>query len=148
MSKTNAFETDFLELVFNNTAITDIGDAGGLLPSSAAGDLYVALFTADPGETGTATNECTYGSYARVAVPRSGAGWTVTGNQVENAAEILFPEATSGTETATHFGICKGSTPTTADLILHGALTASLSITSSPAVTPRFAAGTLTVTED
>ena len=71
MSKSNAFETSLLGLLFNNTDIANIGDAAGLQNSAAAGSLYLALHTADPGEAGDqTTNECTYGSYARVAVAR------------------------------------------------------------------------------
>ncbi len=61
MSKSNTFENDLLALIFNNTDIADIGDAGGLQNSAAAGSLYVALHTSDPGEAGNATtNETAY----------------------------------------------------------------------------------------
>mgnify|MGYP000650276063 CR=1 FL=1 len=90
MSKGNTFENDLLLLIFNNTDAALIGDATGLRGSSTAGSLYVSLHTGDPGEAGNqTTNECAYGSYARVAVARSGAGWTVSGTaptQVVNAA--------------------------------------------------------------
>lgn len=67
-----------LKLIFQNAAWTNIGDAGGLLPSATAGSLYVSLHTGDPGSGGDqSTNECAYTSYARVAVARSAGGWTV-----------------------------------------------------------------------
>jgi hypothetical protein len=67
MSASNAFETDILLLVFNNTDIANIGDAAGLQNSVAAGSLYVALHTADPGEAGNqSTSETTYTGYARL----------------------------------------------------------------------------------
>ena len=92
MSKSNTFENDLLALIFNNTDIADIGDAGGLQNSATAGSLYVALHTADPGEAGTAaTNESAYGSYARQAVARTSGGWTVSGNSATNTALIQFP---------------------------------------------------------
>ena len=100
MSKSNALENAWLLLLFNNSNIANVGDATGLQGSGTAGSLYVGLHTADPGEAGDqTTSECAYGSYARVAVARSGSGWTVTSNQVENAALISFPAVTSGTET-------------------------------------------------
>lgn len=34
MSMSNAFETEILDLIFNNAAIANIGDAGGLQPSA------------------------------------------------------------------------------------------------------------------
>ena len=144
MSKTNTFETDILSLLFNNSNIADLGDATGVQGSGGAGSLYIALFTADPTESGTQTNEATFGSYPRQAVARSGAGWTVSGNQVSNAAAITFPEATSGSETVTHFGIMDSSSSGT--MLFHGALTTSRAV--STGVTVEFAIGALTVTED
>jgi hypothetical protein len=143
MSATDAFETALLQLYFQNTDHANIGDAAGLQNSAAAGSFYVSLHTADPGETGNqTTSECAYGSYARQAVARSAAGWTVAGSNVSNAAVITFPTATSGTETATHFGI--GSALTTAgNLFFKGALTAGRAISSG--ITPSFAIGELDV---
>jgi hypothetical protein len=146
MSKGNTFENELLALIFNNTDIADIGDAGGLQNSATAGSLYVGLHTADPGEAGTATtSESAYGSYARVAVARSGAGWTVSTNTATNAAQIQFPECTSGSETITHVSITTASSGAS-KILYSGALTASRSVSSG--ITPLFAASGLTVTED
>jgi hypothetical protein len=69
---------EILKLLFQNDAFANVGDAGGLQPSATAGNLYISLHTADPGADGDqTTSECAYTSYARVAVARSGAGWTV-----------------------------------------------------------------------
>lgn len=146
MSKTNSWENDLLLLLFNNTDAALIGDAAGLQNSAAAGNLYVSLHTADPGEAGDqTTNETSYGSYARVAVARSGAGWTVSGNAVTNAAAVTFPACTSGTPTITHFGI--GTDASGAGKLLYkGALSASLNV--SAGITPNFPAGDIDVTED
>lgn len=146
MSKGNTFENDLLLLIFNNTDAALIGDATGLRGSSTAGSLYVSLHTGDPGEAGNqTTNECAYGSYARVAVARSGSGWTVTGNAVTNAALIQFPQCSSGSETATHFAIGTAST-STGKVLYKGALSASLAISSG--IQPQFGAGELDGTED
>lgn len=146
MSATNAFETALLALYFNNTDHANIGDAAGLQNSATAGSFYISLHTADPGEAGSqTTSEATYTSYARVAVARSGAGWTVSGNNVSNAAAINFPAATGGTNTITHFGI--GSDLSGAgNLFFKGALTASLAVSSG--ITPSFAIGELDVNLD
>lgn len=140
MSATNTFENDILLFLFNNTTIAGVGDTTGLVGSSSAGNLYVSLHTADPGEAGNqTTSECTYGSYARVAVARSGAGWTVSGNSVSPAATISFPAATSGTETATHMGI--GSTSTgTGKLMFKGAISPNIAIATG--VTPQLTTST------
>lgn len=148
MSKSNTFENDILQLIFNNVDIANIGDAAGLQNSAAAGNLYIALHTADPDEAGTAaTSEATYTNYERVAVPRSGAGWTVSGNSVVNFAQITFPQCGASGNTITYVSITVGGTKTTADKILYsGALNSPLTVALN--ITPLFAAGGLTVTED
>lgn len=147
MSATNAFETALLNLIFPNTNAANIGDATGLRGSSTAGSFYISLHTADPGETGTqTTSETAYTGYARVAVARSGVGWTVTGNSAANAALVTFGNCTASPGAAiTHFGI--GSDVSGAgNLFLSGALSASY----QPAVgnAPQFAIGALTTTMD
>jgi hypothetical protein len=146
MSKSNSWENMLLLLLFNNTDAANIGDAAGLQNSAAAGSLYISLHTADPGEAGTqTTSEGTYTGYARKAVARSGAGWTVTANAVENAAAITFDPCTAGSNTITHFGV--GTDASGAGTLLYsGALTASLAV--SAGITPEFAAGALDITED
>ncbi len=58
---TTAAATAFFNLILNNAAWSNIGNAGGLLPSSANGNLYLSLHTSSPGEGGTAsTNEISY----------------------------------------------------------------------------------------
>ncbi len=149
MSASNALETAALLLYFNNTDHANVGDAAGLQNSATAGSLYVSLHTADPGEAGNqSTSETTYTGYARVAVARSGAGWTVSGTapaQAANAAAVTFGLDTVGSATITHFGIGSGSSGAT-ELLWSGALAASLAV--SPGVTPSFAIGTLVVTND
>lgn len=146
MSATNAFETALLTLYFNNTDHANIGDAAGLQNSASAGSFYVSLHTGDPGETGNqTTSEATYTDYARVAVARSGAGWTVSGNNVSNTADITFPVASGGSNTITHFGIGSDSSGA-GNLFFKGALAASRVVSSG--ITPSFAAGELDVTAD
>jgi hypothetical protein len=145
MSKSNAWETALLTLLFNNTNAANIGDATGLRGSSTAGSLYVSLHTSDPGEAGDqTTNETSYTSYARVAVARSGAGWTITNNSVSPASAIAFPACTGGTATITHFGI--GTASSGAGVLLYkGAVTPNISV--STGVTPQLTTSTA-VTED
>lgn len=140
MSATNAFETALLQHIFTNNDVANIGDATGLRGSSTAGSLYLSLHTGDPGETGTqTTNECAYGSYARVAVARSGSGFSVSGNSASLVANADFPTASSGTETATHFGV--GTTSSgTGSLLFKGAISPNISISSG--VTPRLTTST------
>lgn len=146
MSKGNTFENELLLLIFNNTNIADIGDATGLRGSSAAGSLYLSLHTADPGEAGTeATNEISYTGYARKAVARSGAGWTVSGNSVTLAADQDFGEMTAGAGgTATHFAVGKASAGATV-VLYKGTITPNIAVATG--VIPRLKSATA-ITED
>lgn len=146
MSMSNAAETALMTLLFNNTDWAGIGDAGGLQNSAAAGSFYVSLHTADPGEGGDqTTSEIAYTGYARVAVARSGAGWTVSGPSVENAALVQFPQCSGSSGTATYFAIGTDSSGA-GQVVLSGALSSSLAI--STGIQPQFAAGALTATVD
>jgi hypothetical protein len=147
MSASNAFETSALALFFQNSNIANLGDTTGVRGSTTAGSLFVALHTADPGEAGDqTTSEATYTSYARVAVVRSAAGWTVSGTaptQVANAAAVSFPACTGGTNTLTYFSV--GFITSGASVILvSGVLTAQLIVSNG--ITPSFAIGQLATT--
>lgn len=145
MSKADTWENGLMLLLFNNTDFGDVGDVTGLRGSSTAGSLYVSLHTGDPGEAGAQnTSETTYTSYARVAVARSGAGFTVTGNSVSPAANVDFPACTGGTATITHFGIGTASSGA-GKLLYKGTVSPNISVSSG--VTPRLTTAS-TVTED
>lgn len=146
MSKSNTFENDLLLLLFNNTNIANIGDATGVRGSSTAGSLYLSLHTSDPGEAGDqTTNEIAYTGYARQAVARSGAGFTVSGASVTLAANVDFPEMTGGAGgTVTHFAV--GSASSGTGKILYSGTTDPDPVVAS-GVTPRLKAAT-SVTED
>ena len=142
MSKGNTFENDMLELIFKATAIANIADNAS---SSPLTNLYVSLHTGDVGEAGDqTTNEIAYTSYARVAVARSGSGWTVTANSVSPAANISFPAGTGGSGTATHWAVGTASSGT-GKVLYKGAI--SPSIVCGDGITPILTTAS-TVTED
>ncbi|HXJ56502.1 MAG TPA: hypothetical protein VNU68_07565 [Verrucomicrobiae bacterium] len=144
MSATNAFETALLQHIFQNADVANVGDAGGLQNSAAAGVFYISLHTGDPGETGAQnTSEANYSGYARVSVARTGSEWAVTGDTADNVNAIVFGACVSGSSSCTHFGIGSDSSGT-GNLFFSGALGATLSV--SAGITPSFAAGTLDVT--
>lgn len=90
---------------------------------------FGALFTADPGTSGTVTGEVSGGSYARVNMT-----WGTAAASATTSAATPF-NVPSGT-TVTFFGVCTAGTAATADL------QDSVSVTSQ-----NFAsAGTYTVT--
>lgn len=132
MSKGNITENDILKFIFNATPMPAYGS-----------NLYVHLHTADPGEAGVATtNEADYTGYASVSVSRDSGGFTVTGSQAVNTAEVTFPECTGGSNTITHASV----TTLEGQILYSGALTAPINV--SNLITPRFPAGTLVLQED
>lgn len=149
MSKTNTWESDLLKLVFNNTTASLIGDATGIVGSTADGSLYVSLHTSSPGETGDqTTNEANYLSYTRIAVPRNTGNWLVSGTaptQVTNVNTITFPECTGNPNTITHVGIGTALSGT-GKLLYYGTLSGSINVSSG--IVPLFDASTLIIEED
>lgn len=125
MSLTNAFETTTLQWLLTTDAVTR--------PTA----WYIALFTSDPTETGSAGTEVSGGSYARVS-----ATFSVTGDTASNTAGIEFAAATANWGTITHIGIMDASTA--GNMIIHAALTASKTIADGDVF--RVPAGDLDVT--
>lgn len=135
MSFGNTTENELMAYIFDSAAPAWEGNA----------NFYVALHTADPAEAGTATtSEVAYTDYARVAISRT-TGFTVTGNQIENAALIQFPQSGGSGTDCTHFSIVTTSSGA-GQIILRGALSATLPTGSG--IQPQFAAGALTATLD
>lgn len=132
------------------------GQAIGITGASAAAgtgptNLYVALLTAAPSDTGGGT-EVSGGSYARVAVSSALANWagtqaaasttasSGTSGTTSNNATITFPAPTANWGSITHFGIYDASTG--GNLLIHGALTTAKTVNNGDAA-PSFAAAAL-----
>jgi len=119
-SKSDVFENELLDLIFLNEAIGLIGDSSGLQPSATGGSLYCSLHTGEVGETGDqTTNEVTYTPYVRRGIVRTASGWTVSSNQVSNAAAITFPQRTDAgaAQVATHWAL--GTAGSGAGMVLY-----------------------------
>ena len=144
MALGNAAETALLTLFFQNTAIANVGNAGGLQPSGVAGSLYVALHTAAPAASGDQTsNETSYTNYIREGVARSSAGWTMTGSAPaisENAAAIPWPQCGATGATLTNFSVGLVSS-SASQMWWNGALTSSLIVSNG--ITPSMAINAL-----
>lgn len=145
MSIANNTESNILKLIFNATAWANYADNAATTPQTNVG---VALHTADPGDTGTAsTSEIAYTSYTRVNVARTTGGWTESSGSVSPVANIDFPAGTGGSGTATHFSTSKSnaSPPTGAqDILWSGTVTPN--IVTGNGVTPRLTtASTITL---
>jgi len=148
MSATNLFEDDLLDLIFTNVAAPNVGDAGGLLPSATAGNWHISLHTGNAiSDTSTlqTDNEAAYTGYARQAVVRSVAGWTVATGTATNDAAITFPISTSGPETETDVGLGFASAGAGV-LQIFSTLDADLIVNNG--VTPEFAISALAISLD
>lgn len=141
MPKNAAFDNSLLLLIFNATTIANIANNAS---SSPLTNLYVSLHTADPTTSGNQTSsEATYTGYARVAVARTSAGWTVTTNSVSPAATISFPACTGGTNTITNWAVGSASTGT-GSILYSGTVSPNISVANG--VTPQLTTAS-TVTE-
>lgn len=106
VSVTNASTSAVWQLILNATSWANIAQNASVSPYSS---IYVSLHNADPGLNGNqSTNETAYTNYARVAVARTSAGWTVSGSSptiFQNATAITFPQCGTSGDTLTHWGI-------------------------------------------
>jgi hypothetical protein len=139
----NTAENDLLLLLFQNTNWANVGDAGGLRGSVAAGSFYVELSTGTLSGTSTqSTTEAAYTGYGRVAGVRSAVGWTVTGSNpttAENAAAVTFGASTTS-ETETDCSIGRDAAGA-GEVIVWGPLTSPLAVANG--ITPSFAINAL-----
>jgi hypothetical protein len=142
MAKSLITCNNLLRLIFNAVAWANMADNAATSPYT---NLYIGLYTADPG-TGNnqTTNETSYTNYTRIAVIRTSAGWTVASNTAVNAALVQFPSCGATGATLTHVAI--GTNASGAGNVLYaGSLTSSLAVASG--IQPQFNIAALTVTE-
>jgi len=134
MSLSNATEADILDVLLR-----------GLDPSYRAGATqYLAMFTADPSETGSIADEADYTGYARVALTKSSA-WTGTASPFTNAALIQFGACTAGTNALTHFAVVDTASGAV-NMMISGALSATLNV--SAGIQPQMAPGAISIASD
>jgi hypothetical protein len=117
----------------------------GTDPSYRAGATqYLALFTADPGETASLAAEATYTGYARVALTKA-SSWTGSSSPYTNTNLVQFGQCSAGTNTITHFAVVDTASAAV-NMMISGALSASLAVSSG--IQPQFAAGALSISAD
>jgi hypothetical protein len=111
---------------------------------SAPENLYFALSTADPLDTGLGIAEPSAGSYTRKAVVNNDTNFpAATGGAKSNGAAIEFVEATGSWGTISHFAIFDAAYPS-GNMLAHGDLGTPKAITTGD--TARFAIGDLDIT--
>lgn len=117
----------------------------GIDPSYRAGSSqYLALFTADPGESASLAAEANYTGYARVALTKS-SSWTGTASPFSNTNLIQFGACSAGTNAITHFAVVDTASGAVA-MMISGALSATLNV--SAGIQPQFAPAALTISAD
>lgn len=134
MSLSNATETAVLDAFLR-----------GVDPAYRAGATqYLALFTADPGETASLAAEATYTGYARVALTKASA-WTGTSSPFTNTNLIQFGACTAGTNALTHFAVVDTESGAVS-MMISGALASTLNVSSG--IQPQFAGGALSISAE
>ena len=138
-SLTDTWEKKVLDYLLRNTSL-----------SLDASNNWIALFTAAPSDSSTGT-EVTGGSYARVAINRTGTGWSASSGTTpatsNPAATVTFATATANWGTIVSFGICNSlAGALSTDLMFWGDLSASKVVNNGD--TASFAAASLSVTCD
>lgn len=108
-------------------------------------NVYIALFTTNPTETGIQTGEPSSGSYARVAVANNATNWPAAASGVKaNGTAITFPTASGSWGTVAYYGVMDASSA--GNMLYYSALNTPKSVTSGD--TPVFSIGNLSFTED
>lgn len=135
MSLSNTTETAALDMFLRGTD-----------PSYRAGATqYLALFTADPGESASLAAEATtYTGYARVALTKATA-WTGTSSPFTNANLIQFGACSAGSAAVTHFAVVDTASGAV-NMMISGALSATLNV--SAGIQPQFAPGSLSISAE
>ena len=134
MSLSNTTETAALDVFLRGTD-----------PAYRAGATqYLALFTADPGETASLAAEATYTGYERVPLTKATA-WTGTASPFTNTNLIQFGACTAGTSAATHFAVVDTASGAVS-MMISGQLAATLNI--SAGIQPQFQAGSLSISAE
>ena len=152
MSKSNSFESKILRHILLNEAIATLGDAAGVLPSAAAGSVYLRLHKVALGEADAGnTSEADYTGYAAVAIPRTALGFSEANGVATNVADIAFAVCTANGHDVVGWSL--NTAAAGAGTVLYKGQT--LGYDGNPATIavavngkPVIAAGSLTISED
>lgn len=136
--------SDYLELKLLQHIFANNG--GAAFTSPADNDIYVSLHTGSPADDNSGSNEISGASYTRSNASNA-LTWTVSQSSgtttAVNDQAIPFPQATGNYSGAvTHIGIYDAET--SGNLLFHGALTVSKTVTTGD--TFQINAGALTIT--
>jgi hypothetical protein len=102
---TSYTEQKMVELLLLNEDFILVGDQNGLRGSEIIGNVYMALFYADPGEPGFQSQEADFPGYTRVPVVRGPAGWEYVNGSGRNRVPITWQPNAGPEVTITHIGM-------------------------------------------
>ncbi len=108
----NYLANELLDHILNNNSYTS--------PT----DVYLALFTADPTNSGDMTDEVSATQYGRQSVGFD----PPSSRQTDNASDIVFNEADSSWGEITHAAICDASSTGAGNVLFFGPLEVSKTI--------------------
>jgi len=126
--------------VLENALLNHVFQCGGANYTPPAGNIHVALSTADPGEAGAGIAEPSGGSYARVAVPA--ANWATAANGVvTNANDVAFTACTVAWGTIAHFALFDANVA--GNMLAYGALSVAKAVAAGDV--PKFITGDIVI---
>jgi len=131
-SLTDTMENDMLDYVFENS------------PSyTPQATVYLALFTADPTDTGSLVNEVPdSNNYTRKAITFGAAA----SRKVTQSGDVTFNKATGSWGTVSHWGVVDSATHGAGTMLAHGGLAVSKAVANGN--TPKFSSGEVYVQID
>lgn len=137
-SKTNLAENAVKDNILGGVAIGT--------PGTWFMGLWTTAGSLTDASTGSAVNETTYGSYARVSKTNNTTNFSQTGDNTsnKNLTAITFPTSTSGSQTVNQCGLTSASTA--GNMWLWADLTAARTIDTGE--TPEFAVNAFELLED
>lgn len=106
---------------------------------NAPANLYLALFTTNPTDTGTAGTEVSYNGYQRQIIEFSAPTASGTGLAMQNTVDITFPESDSSAGTVSYVAVFDSDSG--GNMYLYAQVSSSLVIQTG--VSPVFRAGTV-----
>lgn len=107
----------------------------GVTPYTFPTTVYLALFSANPTDTGSVTNELSGGNYNRVALTAKFTAASGTTGVSSNTAQIIFPTANADWLAASYIGIMESGTPGADDMLIWGALAGSVTVLNTEVFT-------------
>ena len=100
----------------------------GVTPLVLSTEPFLALYTQDPTDAGSASTEMSGSGYNRVSLAGVFAPASGTDGTSKNTGAVVFDAATADWSTITHIGITAGGSNGMTDLMIYGKLLTSVDV--------------------